>query len=349
MHYILGVDAGGTKCEALLMQPDGVVAGWGRCVAHATTRDDDATFRATGEGGGRSLAAVQSAVSQAIGNTPVSSLHIVNTGNGFSARRMLPNGFDCRTTLRQVVESHTVFCLAPTRAALVALTGTGSHVAGRGPRGRIITLDGLGPYIGDYGGAVAIGLEGLRAAARSDWHPRHRTSLADALLDEVKKIEPYRRDLNLVSFMYFRPDRWKVAALAQWVDQEAEAGDAIAQRIIRQAADNMAEVVFDLLEKLELRAAQLPLIGFGSVTASRGYWRRFCEAVHVFAPGVRPSRLLLPPAACHALNAVSTTPDFPAIRRNLCETLGPFLGKDIPAEVENFVTTIAALKERQVV
>jgi len=325
MQYILGVDSGGTKSEAILIRADGTVAGWGRY---------DATEVMAGDDGGRTVTAVHAAVRQALGEMPIDRLHVVNTGNGLPAHLLLPPEYDIPLTLRAVCESHTIFCLAPGRAALVALAGTGSHVAGRDRQGHITILDGIGPYIGDWGGAVAIGLEGLRAAAKSDWHSRHATSLASILQHAVREIEGRDREANLVSFMYLRPDRWKVAALARHVDAEAEAGDRIAQEIIRRTAEHMAEVIYDVLEKLHLRAERLPLIAFGGVTRSRLYWQRLREAVAAFAPGIQPALLCLPPAACHALSALHTSRAFPAIRRTLRETLGPFLGREIAEELD---------------
>jgi len=325
MQYILGVDSGGTKSEAILIRADGTAAGWGRY---------DATEIMAGDDGGRTATAVHAAVRQALGDTPIDRLHVVNTGNGFTERMILPPEYSCPLTMRSVVESHTIFCLSPGRKALVALAGTGSHIAGRDNSGKIIILDGIGPYIGDYGGAVAIGLEGLRAAAKSNWHPRHATSLSTALQSAVSELEGHSHKANLVSFMYFQPDRWKVAALARYVDAEAEAGDRIAREIICRTAESMASVIYDMLEKLHLRAERLPLIAFGGVTRSRLYWDRLRETVAEFAPAVRPALLRLPPAACHALSALRNSRDFPAIRRNLRETLGPLLGREIPEELD---------------
>ncbi|MHB0939235.1 MAG: BadF/BadG/BcrA/BcrD ATPase family protein [Armatimonadota bacterium] len=324
MRYILGVDSGGTKTEALLIRADGMVLGWGRY---------DATEVMAGDDGGRTLTAVHAAIRQALGETPIDRLHVINTGNGLLPRYLLPPEYACPLTVRSVVESHTIFCLAPGRKALVALAGTGSHVAGRNGRGQIVILDGLGPYIGDWGGAVSIGLEGLRAAARSDWHPRHATSLGAVLQQAVRALDANPGG-NMVSFMYCQPDRWKVAALARCVNAEAEAGDRIALEIIHRTAENMASVIYDVMEKLRLRAERLPLIGFGSVMRSRLYWARLREAVAAFAPAVQPARLQLPPVACHALSALSASRDFPAIRRNLRETLGPFIGREIPEELD---------------
>ena len=324
MHYILGVDSGGTKTEALLIRADGTVLGWGRY---------DATEVMAGDDGGRTPTAVHAAIRQALGDTPIDRLHVVNTGNGLLSRCLLPPEYAFPFTVRSVVESHTIFCLAPGRKALVALAGTGSHVAGRDGRGNIVILDGLGPYIGDWGGAVSLGLEGLRAAARSDWHPRHATSLKPAITQAVRALDSHQGG-NMVSFMYHRPDRWKVAALARCVNAEAEAGDRIALEIIRRTAENMAEVVYDVLEKLHLREEHLPLIAFGGVMRSRLYWQRLREAVAAFAPAVQPARLQLPPVACHALSALSTSRDFPAIRRTLRETLGPFIGREIGEELD---------------
>lgn len=322
MHYILGVDSGGTKTEAVLLRPDGTVAGWGRVQAI-----DQQTGR---DGGGRSDAVVQAAVRQALGETAIERLHIVNTGNGLPIRLLLPPGQHCRATLRNIVESDSIFCLVPPGPAIVALAGTGSHVAGRDGQGNKLTLDGLGPYIGDLGGAVSIGLEGMRAAVKSDWHPRHRTILNPRLYDAVKEICPTQPKMGLVTFMYLQPDRWKVAAMARWVDEAAEEGDVKAQAILRQAGRNNAEVIYDMLYRLDLLGKPVPLIGIGSViTNSRLFWQAFRAAVATFAPRVTMARLCLPPVACHALSTLADHPDFPTIRARLRQSLSSILGREI--------------------
>ena len=168
-----------------------------------------------------------------------------------------------------------------------------------------LVCDGLGPNFGDFGGASRIGLQALRAAAFDHWHPRHQTSLAPRVIQACRELDPGLKPFHLIGF-FFRPrDRWQIASLARLVDEEAERGDPIARQILEQAGQNLAELVFDVADTLGLRSQAFSLIGIGSVlTRSRMVWECLRREVAEFAPRVRPARLLVPPVAGIALNAL---------------------------------------------
>lgn len=318
-RFVLGVDCGGTKCEAVLVQPDGVVVGWGHCDVH------DRQCRGLG---GRHAATVHAAIRRAISHQTVSRLKVLSAGNQLTPNGILPPEIKIPRTLFQVSESRPILALTKESAGVVALAGTGAHVSGRNRAGLFVSLDGLGPYLGDFGGAFFIGLQAIRAAMMSSWHPRHRSSMTNTIYRACRELAGNPRRFSLIGFVLGHPDRWKIASLARHVDEEANRGDRVAVRILEHSAECMAEVVFDVVEFLHLRHSSLTLIGIGSVaTRSRIFWQQLCAAVADFAPRLRPARLGLPPAACFALDALCepAAADREKIKANLFASIREFI------------------------
>jgi N-acetylglucosamine kinase-like BadF-type ATPase len=318
--YLMGLDGGGTKSEALLVRSDGRVCGWGHC---------DATEAGTQAVGGRSPRVVQTAISRAIKGLPAAAgLTLHYAGIHLKVEDMLPKALKNRVCLKTSMESLPMLSLVPERMGLVALAGTGAHVSGQNRQGQISVCDGLGPNFGDLGGASRIGVQALRAAAMDSWHSRHRTSLGPLVQHACKELDGNSPDFHLIGFFHKPRDRWQIASLARIVDEEAEGGDRIARQILEESAESMAEVIFDVADTLSLCRCEFPLIGMGSViTHSRIFWTHLCRCVTVFAPQVRPCRLLIPPVFGIVLDALLSRDngDFEGVRANLLSSASDFI------------------------
>lgn len=289
MQLYLGLDPGGSKCQAAVVRADGEILGWG-------------SFRQAGLSG-RSPASIRAAAQQALAGLAERPAGVLSVGdpayNGFF--RSWPCTLqNVRLELQDLLASPEPEFLFATEwdgalagagatAGLVALAGTGAVAYGRTADGRSLRLDGLGPILGDYGSAYAIGLAALRAAGRHGWHPRHATSLHARILARLGL-----RDVNeLVQFSLQVHDRSLIAALAQLVDDQARQGDPLARRLLEDAADSLAESLRDVATQLDLTGSDCPLVGTGSVASGSAlYWARLCRSVAAFAPRVRAQ---LPP------------------------------------------------------
>jgi N-acetylglucosamine kinase len=156
--------------------------------------------------------------------------------------------------------------------------------------------------LNDYGSAYEIGLRGLRAAFASDWTAARRTSLADAMVLALG-VSTLRDIFNLVYVKGF--GRRQIAALAEVVDAEAEAGDRVARECVHRAADELAETACEAIEELGMGSLSFPAIAIGGVAQrSRLWWKRMCDRLRERAPGVRPVIPPLPPAVGAALLAL---------------------------------------------
>ena len=289
MRYVLAIDTGGSKCDAILARDDGTVLGYG----HVDANDPSGGRGVMGSG--RSFKSIAHAIHQAMGKTVCSELILV----GFS--KLLPpiNFTDIPVASIHpyiVTEQDPAFALTGERDGVVILAGTGAVVYGQTPDGRVRKIDGVGPLLGDHGGGYQIGLMAMRAVAKSFWHSRHTTALTEAVQTALN-IEHGPKSLdNIILFMLNNPDRSEIARLAKLVDTAAMAGDAIAQNILRQAADDIAESTRDIVDYLGIAQDDVPVIGTGSVIMySSLYWARVCERVREFAPRFRFMRLQDPP------------------------------------------------------
>ncbi|OVZ99973.1 ATPase [Streptomyces sp. CS113] len=122
------------------------------------------------------------------------------------------------------------------RAGVVLAIGTGSVAVGIGADGTYARVDGWGPLLGDDGGGARIGTAGLRAALRAHDGRGPATALLDAAVGSFGDLErlpaTVGRDGN--------PAR-TAASFAPEVARAADAGDAVASAIVREAAADLAE------------------------------------------------------------------------------------------------------------
>lgn len=313
MQYILGIDRGGTKCDAILVREDGVIVGRGRC---------DLTHPESGRGAygsGRTEENRARAVRQALeGWGPPGSLFVVSDSPIPS--EMLPSGVTEAVGFRRVSEIDLGLSFVEDGAGIAVQIGTGTLVFGRTRDGHERHVDGLGPFLGDYGSAYHIGSLAMRAAAKAAWHPRHRTTLSEVIPPACAAYARTVEGFDLVRYSLQQHDRAEIAALAALVDGEARRGDVVSMRILATAADDVSELVRDTWDELDVGADPLPLIGVGGVIiGSELYWTLICERVRAFAPQLLPIRITQPSVLGFVLLAARelALPDRECFRRNL--------------------------------
>jgi N-acetylglucosamine kinase-like BadF-type ATPase len=183
----------------------------------------------------------------------------------------------------------------------VLLAGTGAFAHATLEDGRSSHLDGSGPLLGDFGGGYHVGRMALNATVRSDWHPRHRTSLRERVLRRFEVPTPQA----LFGLNLFAQDRSVVASLANLVSQEAEAGDAVSRAILVRAAETLAETFRDLVSVLGMAEEQQTVVGTGSlIRCSDVYWQALARQIAMIAPRFVACRLLQPPVVGLAILAL---------------------------------------------
>ena len=317
MRCILGVDCGGSKCHAILARDDGEVVGWGESVQ----KDGPVRHREFG-GHGRTHHAFIKAVREATAKVEYDELHLAAVTN-FLPLAFLRHPGPTKVQIHPASEMGSALALAGETSGIVALAGTGAIVYGLTRDGRTECMDGLGPLVGDHGGGYEIGLRAIRAAGQSGWHPRHYTSFASEIYAACGGRKNDLRGYSLIDYMVAQRDRSEVAGLARIVNEAANRGDAVARRILQDAAGGLAATVHDAVDSLGIADEEYALIGVGGIVMHCNlYWEHFCKAVREFAPKFRPTRPDLPAVVGVALSAMAHMPgvDLPAAKATLFES-----------------------------
>jgi N-acetylglucosamine kinase-like BadF-type ATPase len=274
---ILAVDSGGSKCEAILLDTEGRLLGYSYCRQPGVS--------------GRDRRAIEAAVAQAYVTGDFRTLFTVGLWGPLAAAAADGTQPE-RVESVPCSEPGTALAQAGLRYGCVLLAGTGAFAHATLEDGRTGHLDGCGPLLGDFGGGYHVGRMALNATVRSDWHPRHQTSLRERILARFSVPTP----LALFSLNLFAQDRSVVAALAQLVNQEAEAGDEVARAILVRAAETLAETFRDLVSVLGIAARPYAAVGTGSlIRCSDLYWRTLQRQIGAIAPSFTPCRLTQPP------------------------------------------------------
>ncbi|MCL6519217.1 MAG: hypothetical protein K6T99_05255 [Armatimonadetes bacterium] len=288
-RFALGVDGGGTKSDAVLVDEFGNIVGWGR----------GGTGQSHWAGREGALESYSTAVRGALGDRYPEDLwvagiywpYLERIGINISSSKYV-NAGEVERGLAAGLETH----------GIVVLSGTGSFVAGLTEDGRCLTLDGLGPVLGDYGSGYQIGLAGMRAAMASSWGPSRKTIL-ETLIPQSLGVENTEGIFRLVYFDEF--GRSQTASVAKVVARAAEEGDDVARKIILRAADDISEVAADVIRQLGLENSNYALVASGGVAQGCSmYWERVVERVLEIAPNLRPIRPILKPCVGAALLAL---------------------------------------------
>jgi N-acetylglucosamine kinase-like BadF-type ATPase len=155
---------------------------------------------------------------------------------------------------------------------IVVIAGTGSMSLGRNAEGRLARAGGWGYVFGDEGGAFDTVRQAARAALRMEegWGPE--TALRAALLGATGSDSA-----NLMLHRFYGPEweRSRVAALAPLVDRAANEGDPLAQRILHQAAQELAQLAASVRVQLWQPGDAVEMAYAGGAFQSRMLLERF--------------------------------------------------------------------------
>ena len=310
----LGVDGGGTKSDAVLIDEHGVVLGWGRA----------GTGQALWAGRQGALDAYTDAVRQALGDLRPESLWVA----GFYEHSLERIGLgEMEANFVHAGEVDRGLAAALETHGILVLSGTGSFVAGLTASGEHVTLDGLGPVLGDHGSGYQIGLMGMRAAMAASWGPERRTALYHIVPQELGGATPH----DVFHLVYMQDmSRSGIASAAKAVIRAAEDGDDIARRIVLDAADDISGVLADVIRHLSLETSDCALVASGGIAQNCGfYWDRVCENALKLAPGLRPIRPRVRPCVGSALLALKDmgVPWTPELLARIEETQIPHLAR----------------------
>ncbi len=283
-RFVIGVDGGGSKTAAVIMDEQGQVLGRGR--------SGPANIHLAGETGVRTaLAAAMEAAAQAGGVrlTQARAAVWALAGAGRPQERqalsallaeMLPD------TPGKIVTDAAAALAGGVgqRYGVVVIAGTGMMVYGEDGAGASARAGGWGHLL-DEGSGYAIARAALQATARAADGSDLPTHLVQRIVDELALEEP----AQLISWLY-APARQprEIATLAPLVLAEAETGDLMAIEVVLQAADALAAGVDAVARKLALSETPFPLALTGGLLTHHHFYRALvAQSVRTRVPAAR--------------------------------------------------------------
>jgi len=249
MELFLGIDAGGTKTAAVIVNAQGDEKGRGEGGAGNVAVQSDAVLR-------QSLAdAVGSACQSAgIDSHMVSFAGVCAGVAGYSLveRRTVFHALLKDTLNASVYRVEPDYFVAYWGATegepgVVVIAGTGAVSYGRNTQGDEYKEDGLGYLLGDRGSGFNLGLRVLR-----DTLDKLRDGKSDALTAAVLNFTQARTQNEILQWLYrgFSPAR--VASLSPLIGELAEQGDLEARRHLSAMAHHLRHSVRQVRHKLYL-------------------------------------------------------------------------------------------------
>jgi N-acetylglucosamine kinase-like BadF-type ATPase len=281
-ELLLGLDGGGSKTLALLADAAGRIIGRGSAGA--------SNYQNIGETA--AWAALDAAIAAAFADADLPLGNVAAVGLGLAGvdrpeDRALFEGWAAGRFggAPVVIANDAELVLAagtPDGWGIALISGTGSIVFGRSPRGEMARAGGWGHIMGDEGSGYAIGVEALRAVMCAYDCRGRATALTDAVLAYWSLELP----TDLVGRVYRESDGTaEIATLAALVDAAAGDGDAVAADILRVAGQELALTVQAVVRRVALPMPVPCALAGGAIVKGRAVRAAFLAAAD--AQGLR--------------------------------------------------------------
>jgi N-acetylglucosamine kinase len=325
-RYVLGIDGGGTKTLAAIADEHGTLCDIG---LGGPANFDDIGVAAARDHVGQAVAAARQAAG--LPDVPFAAAFLGIAGVVSPKDREIVRAIAGELALapadRVGVDHDCRIALAgglSGRPGIVLIAGTGSSCFGMNAAGEAWRSGGWGHVLADEGSGYWLGVEGLKAAVRA----YDGRGAPTALLGQLQGHLGLAHMDDIMHRLYVtKMSRAELAALAPIVIAAATDGDMIAQELIERGAQELADTVLAVAERLGFArgASELALTG-GLFHAGAIIVDPLRRAVRARLPGCRPTEPELPSAlgACLlALNTLDLTVDAglaAALRRGAQQT-----------------------------
>ena len=262
MAYVLGIDGGATKTEAILISSDGRVIGVGR---GGPSNYHAAGIEATRQGIAEAVAEAHAAAGVAAGPCAAAFLGLAGLVSPrdraiiYALARELhlaPDDaigidHDCRIALAGGLSG---------RPGIVQIAGTGSSTFGVNAAGEAWRAGGWGQLLADEGSGYWFGLRAMQSAVGAYDGRLGDTILLDRIQDALQL-----KDMNdIMQRLYFDGmGKREIAALAPLVLDAARAGDRIARELVDEGMGHLAACVDAVARRLKMTGApvEIALVG----------------------------------------------------------------------------------------
>ncbi len=270
-HYYLGIDGGGSKTLAILVDGEGQERGRG--IAGSSN------YAAVGLE--PALTSIHSAVEQAtqtLGPISIQSawLGLAGLDRPADHTTLFPHLRSLATTVRLSNDAELLLSALDNAVGVAIIAGTGSIALGRDARDVKARAGGWGHVMGDEGSGYELGRRALQVAARAADGRGEPTLLLDLILQHWQLEQADA----MIGVVYPDDDKAKIARLSNCVFQAARQGDAIANALIEEAAAELALAALTVSKALDL-PTELPLaLGGGLLLHEADLRERLLQHIH---------------------------------------------------------------------
>jgi glucosamine kinase len=271
MRFVLGFDGGGTKTECVLMDEAGGVCAIGRSGPSNPMR----------VGFGGALAAVCEAGRTAlqVGRLLPHEISVLCAGLAGLAqaesqqkmKKLLAEEFP-GVQVQLCTDQDLTLEAAGSGRAIVLLAGTGSFAVGRDLDGQVFRVGGHGPLLGDEGSAYDVGRRAAIAALREADRGMPDSPLAERILQALKATD--WEDLQLR--VYRTPDE-VFPRIFPVIADAADEGNSAARSLLDDAASELARLMVDLMERLQLNHEKFLLVKSGGMIGRCAYFDKVLD------------------------------------------------------------------------
>lgn len=299
----MGVDGGGTKTHAALMNASGAVLASGTSGPSNPLRVGVET----------AVDNILKAANEACDKIGLSRSEITAAALGLAGvrrgdlRQRVRESFVKRVGVRTAFVTTdaeiALFATTAGKPGLVVIAGTGSICFGKNERGETAISGGWGPLAGDEGGGVGIAQAALHAVAKASDGRGIATTLTTRASEYFRASGPE----NLIVAIYSpQVDNTRIAGFAQKVVEAALEGDAIASEIIREAGVELGLAACAVIDKLRLNQARVPIGCVGSIfNAGELLTVPMTNTIHTIAPAAFLTDPKMTPAHAAAFMALN--------------------------------------------
>ena len=264
-RYFLGVDGGGSKTLAVVVDARGVERG--RSLAgsanYAAVGLDEAV-RHIHEAAGEAVRAAGISVPVVRAWLGLAGIDSLNAHD-----LLLPHLRSLAGSVRLTNDAELVLGGLERAVGVALIAGTGSIALGCNEQGETRRAGGWGHVLGDEGSGYDIGRRALQAALRAADGRGKPTELLPLILSEWGLAEAS----DILERVYPDEDKALIAQLSSLVLRAAQQGDAAASDIVGLAADELALAAITVGDALGFHSAQLPLALGGGVLLHEGGFR----------------------------------------------------------------------------
>jgi N-acetylglucosamine kinase-like BadF-type ATPase len=258
-NAVVGVDGGGTKTQAVILDTEDKVIGEGTAGPSNPVR----------VGVVNAAAAVREAVDKACGAAKVRRTDLVAAQVGLAGARRNSLRARMREALSNIISGEVtvvsdadiaLYGATDGEPGVVVIAGTGSICCGINSRGKRACAGGWGPVVGDEGGGSWIARRALTAVAHASDGRGPKTSLAE---DACSYFHVSTAD-DLATAIYAPTitNEW-LAGFGKYAIEAAQAGDQVALKIIKAAGKELGLSATAVIRnlKLERESFQVAYVG----------------------------------------------------------------------------------------